>query len=77
MGNKKHYHVMGGLFGCLPNFNNYAESKENATGQLKEYAEIATDAEAFPTSNKDYIETRDEINSGGEQYTQKELEMEG
>ena len=42
-----------------------------------EYAEIATDAEAFSTNNEDYLQTRDEINSGGEQYTQKELEIEG
>jgi hypothetical protein len=39
-----------------------------------EYSEIASDAEAFPTNHKDYIMTRDEINSGGETYTQKELE---
>jgi len=39
-----------------------------------EYSDIATDAEAFPTNNKDYLLTRDEINAGGEQYTLKELE---
>ena len=41
------------------------------------YSEIATDAEAFPTNNKDYLQTRDEIDAGGEQYTQKELETKG
>ena len=43
----------------------------------EEYAEIATYAEAYPTNKKDYLQTRDEINAGGEQYTQKELETEG
>lgn len=43
----RHYHVMGGLHGCLPNFNEIAMSKKDAIAQLKWWKEqeIAWDAQ--------------------------------
>lgn len=59
-GGKKHYHVIGGLHGCMPNFNYYAETRKDAEQIAKsEVKSMREDgAKAWGSARSGYYEIK-------------------